>query len=217
MKAELQAGRQTVSDGQLCPARGGNQGELLTGAMNGYFYEQVLRGNGYVFSTALAGNALVAATTTNAPAIWNPPSSGKMLILQKITYNRTAVGTPLEGGIVYAKASAQALGTGADIVSGTAVAAVNLRFDLGDNSGMKFFPTTISTTPTPSYFANAGISQAASTGTTTGVQTFQLVDWINGSIVVAPGTLFSLCAQVSLSTTYSISIFGLSVPLPQAS
>ena len=216
MKSVFEVGPKRASDDDVVIGRCGNMGELLTGAMNGFFYEQVMRGNGYCFSTALAGNALVAATTTNAPALLNPPQSGRIFVMEKITYNRTAIGTPLEGGIVYCKtAIGSIVGTGADIVSGTLVGGTNLRFDLGDNSGMKFYPTTISTTLTPTFFANSGISQAASTGTTTGVQHFHAIDYINGMIVIPPGWMFSLAAQVSLSTTYSISLFGLSLPIPQ--
>ncbi len=209
------AGKQALTDGFSGPERLGNQGEVITGAMNGFFYEQILRGNGYVWNTALAGNALVAATTSNAPALCNPPASGRMLVLQKITYVRTAVGTPLEGGIVYCKTKTNSIiGTGADIVSGTLVAGGNLRFDGADNSGMLFFPTTIVTTPTPTFFVESGISQAASTGTTTGVMSLNLIDYINGLIVVPPGWMFSIAASVSLSTTYAISIMGLSLPAP---
>ena len=215
MLAEALVGPQRRTDHDVGKLRMGSYGELVCNNFNGFFFEQVMRGNGYVFSTALAGNALVAATTTNAPAILNPAQSNRLLVLQKITFNRTAVGTPLEGGIVYCKTPVSSIvGTAADIVSGTLVAAVNLRPDLPDNSGMKFYPTTIATTPTPTFFANAGVSQAASTGTTTGVGTFAAVDHINGLIIMPPGWMFSLAAQVSLSTTYSISIFALSLPLP---
>ena len=215
-KIQAHTGVSRIADNTDADVRIGNQGEALTGAMNGFFYEQVMRGNGYVFSTALAGNALVAATTTNAPAIWNPPGSGRYLVIEKIVFGRSAVGTPLEGGIVHLRAQNinSYPGTAAAIVSATFVAALNLRSDLGDNSGMFFAPTTITTTGTPSFWATSGISQIASTGTTTGTGTFNVFSDINGMLVVAPGTLYQLGATVSLSTTYSISIFALSLPIP---
>jgi hypothetical protein len=141
--AQVKVGPQTPKDGQPFDARGDAWGAVGSSSMNGFFAEQVARGNGYSFTTALAGNALVAATTTNAPAIWNPPSSGRVLLVQCVKFGRTAKGTPLEGSVVYHRqTSVQGLGTGADIISGTSVAAVNLRSDLPDNSKMLFFPTT---------------------------------------------------------------------------
>lgn len=218
MDCELLVGPRRASDDDKITMRGGSFGEALTGAMNGFFFEQVMRGNGYSFSTAAAGAALVAATTTNAPAILNPPGSNRLLSIFKITFGRTAKGTPLEGSIVYLRLQnvVSVIGTGADIVSGTQVAAVNLRSDLPDNSGMRFYPATIATTPTPALWACSGVSQTADNGATTvtGPQSHRLIDEINGALVVGPGTLFSLGASAALSTTYTITIYALSLPLP---
>ena len=219
MRIEGHVGAGKYGDNLDVPLRIGNRGELICGDSIGTYAEEVMRGNGYVFSTALAGNALVAATTTNAPAIWNPPNSGRFLLIQKVTFARTAKGTPLEGSIVYLQLLNvfSRKGTAADLVSGTAVAAVNLRSDLGDNSGMVFFPTTIATTATPTVWACAGIGQTADNAATSlvGPRAEMLVDNINGLLCVGPGTLFSLGAAVSVSTTYTISIYALSVQIPQ--
>ncbi len=216
--AQVKTGPQTPKDGALSDVRGESWGAIGTSGMNGFFAEQVARGNGYSFPTVLAGNALVAATTTNVPAIWNPPSSGRVLLIQAIKFGRTAKVTPLEGSIVYLRqTSVQGLGTGADIISGTAVAAINLRSDLPDNSKMLFFPTTVSTTFTPSLLGPSGVAQTADNGATTvsGPHTdCNVVDWLWGMIQVWPGSYFSLGAAVSLSTTYTISILGLSLPKP---
>ena len=218
MELETIAGPQMVADGQHSKARGGSYGELVTNVSNGHFFEQVMRGNGYAFSTALAGNALIAPGTANAPAIWNPPNSGRLLSIIKVTYSRVAVGTPLEGGFIYTRLKDvhSRKGTAADLVSGTAVAALNLRSDLGDDSKMVFFPTTIVTTSTPDIWAYAGVGQTADDGATTvsGPRAEQLTDHINGMLVVAPGTLFSIAAGVSFNTTYDITIYALSLPMP---
>ena len=215
--AQVKAGPQTPKDGQPFDVRGDAWGAIGTSSMNGVFAEQVARGNGYSFSTILAGNALVAATTTNVPAIWNPPDSGRVLVLQCVRFGRTAKGTPLEGSIVYLRqAGVRGLGTGADIISGTAVAGVNLRSDLPDNSKMVFFPTTVSTTFTPSLLGPTGVAQTADNGATTvsGPRTDSVVDWLYGMVQVWPGSYLSLGAAVSISTTYTISILGLSLPKP---
>lgn len=216
--AQVKVGPQTPKDGALSDARGGPWGEIGTSSMNGFFAEQVARGNAYSFTTALAGNALVAATTTNAPAVWNPPDSGRVLLVQCVKFGRTAKGTPLEGSIVYQLLQdvRSGPGTGADVVSGTLVAAVNLRSDLTDNSKMRFYPTTVATTRTPSVWGAAGVAQTADNGATTvsGPHAETVVDWLWGMLQVWPGSMLSLGAAVSLSTTYTISILGLSLPKP---
>ncbi len=216
--AQVKVGPQTPKDGSLSDVRGDAWGAIGTASMNGFFAEQVARGNGYSFNTALGGNTMVVATTTNAPAIWNPPSSGRVLLIQCVKFGRTAKGTPLEGGIVYLRqASVQGLGTGADIISGTAVAGVNLRSDLPDNSKMLFFPTTISTTFTPSFLGTTGVHQTADNGATTvsGPHTdCGVVDWHWGMLQIWPGSYMSLGTTAAISTSYTVSILALSLPKP---
>ena len=216
MEIQGQAGVANYADDVIGRVRIGAQGELVVSDMNGFFYEQTMRGNGYVYSTAVAGQALVAATTGNAPAIWNPPSSGRLCVIQKITYCRVAVGTPVEGGIVYLirKNTNSGPGTATDIVSATFVAGENLRPDLGDNSKFRYAPATIAVTTAPTVLAYSGISNIASTGTTTGVGSFATIDYIDGGIIVPPGNLFMLGATAAIATTYAISIYAFSLPTP---
>lgn len=208
-----------MGDGQDGPARLGNFGQVLSEASFGSFFDQVMRGNGYSFSTPAAGAEFKAAGANCAPAIWNPPGSGRLLSIIKLTIGRTAVGTPLEGGFYWTRLKnvSSRKGTAADLVSGTDVAAVNLRSDLGDNSGMVFFPTTIVTTTTPDFWAATGLGQSADDGATTvsGPRAEQLVDWVNGLLVVAPGTLVSLASAAASNTTYQSTIIALSLPMPR--
>jgi hypothetical protein len=219
MRVEGRVGPPRMADDDEKPLRLGNYGELMCNDMNGFYAEQVLRGNGYVWSTPIAGVALIAMTTANAPALWNPPNSGKVCVLQKITYLRTAVGTPLEGGIVYFTGvqPVRGVGTAADLPTNTPVAGRNLRLDLyGDNSGMTWCPATLTSTAafSPTFHSFSGVSQIAATGTTTGIGNQLLVDRIDGLIAIPPGGIFAIGANVSLSTTYAISVFGLCLPMP---
>jgi len=218
MRIEGRTGVARYADDQEGPPRYGNQGETLVSDMNGFFYEQAMRGNAFVYSTALAGNALVAATTTNAPFLWNPLGSGKNIVLIKIAAGRTAKGTPLEGNIVYltlANAGA-AVGTGAPIVSGTFVAGVNCLLGGGQASIAKFAPTTVATTGTPTIIGPAGFAQTADNGATTvsGPHSESLIDYINGLIIIPPGNTFQIGASVALSSTYAFSIWALELPVP---
>ena len=211
-------GSQRASDGDERAIRLGNHGEVVTNSGVGSFYDQISRGNGYAFATAIAGAEFPAAgASANVPAIWNPPGSGRVLSIIKVVIARTAVGTPLEAAICYQRLQAvnSRKGTAADLVSGTAVAAVNLRSDLGDASGMVFFPTTMVTTTTPTLWATA-FAQTADDGATTvsGPRTEVICDHVDGLLLVYPGTLFSMSASAATNTTYQTTIFGLSLPLP---
>ncbi len=220
-------GPQTPKDFTWPEVRGGPWGELGTSEMSGFFAEQTARGNGYCFSSALAGVALIATTNTtnNKMLIWNPPTSGKVLILQCVKYGRTAVGaTPLEGSIVYGRAqgilsASPVAGTGSpgDIVSYTKVAAVNLRSDIvGDNSGMLFAPAASVLQAAPTLWAASGIAQTADNGASSveGPQVQYCADWLWGSLQVWPGSLMCVGAAVAILTTYTIGIYGVVLPKP---
>lgn len=215
---ELTTGVRVANDGDVYGAKGGFYGETLTDT---FYAEQVARGNGYCFSSALAGVALIAATTTNNKMVlWNPPDSGRIFYLHMTKFGRTAVGTPLEGSIVYNRAqNIRSFGaTGNDIVSGTAVAGVNLRSDKGDDSKLMFFPAASVFTTAPALWGASGIAQTADNGATTvgGPQTQWIVDEVRGLLQLFPGTAMCIGAAVSIATTYTISMYGLSLRLPES-
>lgn len=214
MRIEGRVGVQRQGDDSLIAPRFGNQGEVIVSDMNGFFYEQVMRGNGFVYSNAAAGVALVAATTSNAPFIWNPAGSGKNLVLIKVVASFSAIGTPVAGSIVYLtipNAGSQ-IGTAQPIVSLTEVAGANLLVSQGNRSVMRFAPATVATTPTPGILCASSFGQASAVTTT--VVPLTLTDWIYGAIVIPPGNTFQLGASASISSTYCFSIFGLELPIP---
>jgi hypothetical protein len=90
--AEIRSGFTTLADGTVAPARASRVGGLATADAQGRYYEQTSRGN--VFSLVLTawttsinvGNVISAAAgaATNF-ALWNPPGSGKNLSLLKFS------------------------------------------------------------------------------------------------------------------------------------
>lgn len=215
---DLQVGPARRPDGILSTPRGDNYGGASSSNLLPFYFEQAMRGNMYVWSTALAGVALATPTTSNAPFLWNPPNSGKLLVLVKIVAGRTAKGTPLESSIVYCTL-ANAIsgpGTAAPIVSLTAVAGTNCLLGAGDTSGMRFAPATVATTGNTVLFAASGFAQTADNGATTvsGPRSETMIDLIDGAIIVPPGNTFQLASAAATSTTYTFSIYGVVLPIP---
>ena len=127
--------------------------------------------------------------------------------------------TPLEGGLVYLREAYSLganIGTGSPVVSGTHVAPINCLGPVGTPaSAMRFYPTTVVfTSGAVTYFCNSGLSQTADDGATTvsGPRTIQLIDYVDGAIVVPPGGGFALGGQVSTDTTYAITIIAAELP-----
>jgi hypothetical protein len=163
---QLRAGSQTPKDNTWTDVRGGPWGELGTSDMSGFFAEQIARGNGYSFSSALAGVALIATTNTvnNKMLIWNPPTSGRVLVLQCVKFGRTAKGTPLEGSVVYGGRRASCpppRSPARPPCPATSRATRRSRGQpagdiVGDQSGMLFAPAASTLNVAPSLWATAG-------------------------------------------------------------
>lgn len=84
MLAELQVGPTAtpMTDGNQRVAALGRFGQVLTGDYLPQYAELVTRGNVFTATTAAAGVAPGTAASTTPPfALWNPPNSGKNLVV----------------------------------------------------------------------------------------------------------------------------------------
>ena len=215
MEIELLTGVARRADDMTSKARGGSQGELVVGELNGKYYEQIMRGNGFVYSQAAAGVAPIALAATSSPIIWNPSDSNTFLQLIAVKIGLVTVGTPVAGMFEYTFQNnmGASIGTGAPVVSLTQVAGVNLRLSGGKASVMRFAPATITLTTANTFLCPVGLSMA--TAATTAIAPFGgFKDDVDGMIVVPPGSTFGVAANAALGSTYCISIFGLELPIP---
>ncbi len=214
MRIEGRVGVSRYADDQEGPPRLGNQGELVVAELNPKYYEQTMRGNHFVYSAAIGGAVLAAFTTSTAPFIWNPMGSGKNLVITKVAVGLDATGTTAAGHVVYGYQSGlgSSFGTAAPVVSLTKVAGVNLLIGAGIASAMYFAPTTVSLTSACTFLCSMGLGQAAAT--TSATSPFIAVDEVDGRIIIPPGSAFSVAASGSIASTYTISIYGLELPIP---
>jgi len=214
MRLEQVVGPARYGDDMEAQWRQGNQGETIVGQLNPEHYEQVLRGNGFVYSAAAAGAALAAFGVNSAPFIWNPTGSGKNLVIVKVAVGLASV-TATAGHVVYGfmQNMGSQIGTAQPVVSGTFVAPTNLLIGAGNQSVIRFAPTTVTllAATAATFFSTMGLGQAtAATGATS---PFMAVDNIDGAIIIPPGCAFVIGASATIST-YCTSIYGLELPIP---
>jgi hypothetical protein len=81
-----QTGKQV---GQNIPASVGEFGDPLVSELQPRYYEQAYRGQSFILSVAAAAGTAYTGTSGGTPllAIWNPPGSGKNLVLLRATTN----------------------------------------------------------------------------------------------------------------------------------
>ena len=210
MNIEIVTGLAKRVDAMIASPRGGNQGELVVGELNPKYYEQTMRGNSFIFTTTTA--AAVTALGNNIPTIWNPASSGKLLVLTKVTIQVAAGGVPAVSGFQWGflKNVGAVVGTGAPVITFTQVAPINLNVGSPTSSAMLWAPAVCTFTTAPALLAAIGINLGGSATQTPWIG----MDDVDGRIIVSPGNLIQIGASTATSTTFNVSIWGIEVPLP---
>lgn len=132
-------GIRSVGKGAIDYLSIGMRGQILTDITGKY---GALCEKGYVFAAPVAAAAAVpiATTLTNAPALWNPASSGKWVYPLRICLSLGAIGTPILQGftISYLKDAGDNIGTAAPVVTWTNVAPTCLLIGKGTVQAQSF-------------------------------------------------------------------------------
>jgi hypothetical protein len=162
--------------------RGDRTGALVNTAGHADFQEAVISGNAMVVSNAVAGVTHGTVFGTTAPiSLWNPPSSGKNLVIWKAIV-ATVSGTLGYGFYAFGQYAQAAL------PAGTELTPVNALLGYPRGVGRAFTgATAVGGTPTiirPSITYGAFAGAAAMPGV--------LSDFVNGEIIVTQGMAIAL-------------------------
>lgn len=174
----------------------GPSGEKLTAECHGRYYNACYRGGVFLFSAAAVTLPVNAATLASKFAIYNPPSSGK--VMELITCDA------------------------ASVVATTVVDALGLYFSTGTNATGSTFTTPGTIVP---MYLGGGASSAmtgysALTHVGTPVLACLMQTWgatavtnqninsyeFNGKVIVPPGTVISLAMTTAASTGSGITL-----------
>lgn len=204
-------GAQNNSDGALQIPRLGKQGDLASSQLHGKFYEQTYRGNVYglgISNTAATSlNAIatgLTATATPLVGCYNPPTSNVNLVILRasIVTATVAASAVSPGGFMWCFGTGQTVSTGLVPFNQKTLAA-------GGGVGQAFTMTTVMTGLSGSLVAKRGspISPFNAAGNATAVALLggASLEEVEGSIIVPPGGVAGLFAQVS-STTWSATV-----------
>lgn len=145
MFPQVRIGPQTLADGDLTQERGTKDGSLAGVNAHGYYQEPTYRGN--VFSmnlaattTGVAAGNLVSAAAAAAVqfALFNPPSSGKLLVLLRFRMgiiSGTPAAGPLFHGFYVGSTSVAGTGTILNNIVGGSTASVAKGFATAASTG----------------------------------------------------------------------------------
>jgi hypothetical protein len=211
MLTEIRAGYTVMADGTISPARCSRIGCLCTGDAHGKYYEQTSRGNVYsLMLTATSGNIAAgnlwaaAAGATYQFALWNPIGSGKNLALLKFQV-WTVSGTAPVPPVIHAYAS------GVPTLATTVVTAIACNnIGLGAASVARALTSVAGTalTGATATFLLRAADLAVGAGTLTPANAFELkaTEYIDGDIVIPPGTMWAPQWATAAATLWGASI-----------
>ena len=194
MKIQTRVGIQNVNSGSETDLRSNRSGDLIVSQGHAKYQEAVLNGDVYIGAN-LAGTAVVTqaglSATTPALALHNPVGSGVYLSLLTITVDITA--SPAAAvGLMFA----YNLKSAAAPTATTLAQVTNAILDLGKLPiGQCYRISTLAAAPLAIRYLGGSIGASAISG-------IQLIDNIDGSIIISPGVV------VSIQTTSAASIIS---------
>lgn len=201
--------------GSQRPGLAGRMGELVVSALHGKYYELAYNGNVFIGSTAVAGVVPpIYNNTTQQYCIFNPLGSGVNIVPLKVSLGLVTVGVVTDHFCWgYLLNCGAAIATGAKITAGSTVTPVNANLG-GANaktSQSLFLPASITCTA-PSYLRNMGVTSFEATTPTAANSFWQLTEYYDGDLIVAPGTAVFISNNIAGVATWDIAVTWAEVP-----
>jgi len=212
----FQEGLQTLGPGANAFGSVGSFGNLLTSELYGEFGELTRRGLVFTATVAAAAAVPVNTTLTNAPCLWNPASSGKICIPLRVSLSLGAIGTPILNGftISYLTNTGDNIGTGAPVVTFTAIAPVCTLLGKGITPKTKFAGAVVTYTTQPAKLLDLGFGHHLEGSAASGQLYSQFHHDFKGSVIMPPGTLIAFGSTIATSTTYWTTFTFAEIPAP---
>jgi len=198
--SEMRVGMLAVGEGVEVKQRATKTAALVVAAGHGGLVELAMNNCLMLASTAVAGVAPGTALSTTPPiCLWNPLNSGKNLAILK-SFLGLKSGTLGGGSIVYGFVPAQ----NAAPTTGSELTVQSCKLGSPNGVGRVFQGSTVVATPTilrPAFLEGAMVD-------TTAIGPQNVVDYVDGEIIVPPGNCF-IIQGVAGAGTSPLLIFGL--------
>lgn len=204
----------SINDGQLTNFTSGNYGEQLVSDFWGKYGAMVRRGYVWVARVNTAASVPVNSTLTNAPALWNPAGSNKIVVPLKIMFSVGAIGTPILHGFTlsYLNSAGSTAATAAPVLTFTTQASVNMKLGGGGTATTLFAPAVVTYTTQPAVLMDLGLGHYLEGAAATG-QLYTLMHDFDSELQIPPGSLVAVGSTIASSTTYYTTIIYAELPM----
>ena len=183
-------------------------------AAHGTYYQAIKGGRTFVGSNAVTGLLVpIYSSKANALTLWNPSGNIYDLVVMAF-YAGFYSTTGAAGSLIYTYITnaGSSIATAGPFPTATFATPVNAYVGAGYTSTALFSPAVNTTTATAAILRTSGLSQLTLTvgASTTG---WQWTDYIDGMIVLAPGTALQVYGSTAFATVCNQTIVWEEVPI----
>jgi hypothetical protein len=197
------------TDGTETSLGGDNWGNQLVANFGPKYLEWVRRGWVFTARPTAAAALVIFSTATNAPTLWNPEGSGKLVVPLFLNLHSVAVASAVHTGVLIGLKTAcgSTAATGAPFPTFTNKAPTNNCPATGKAATTKFADNVVTFTAIPTVFADLGMYQAAA-----GLPVDPHYEF-NGEFALGPGDAMTIMGQAASVNTYWMSLIFAELPL----
>jgi len=213
---EFLTGIQNVPDAQQILQSAGNYGQALQSEIVGKYAYFAQKGWVGVARSGAAAAIPIYSTSTNSPTLWNPSSSGRMVIPLKATFTHASGAINAFTGFVVCMITntGDTAATGLPFATFTNVAPVNVLLGKGSTLTSKFANAAVTWTTQPTPVLDIGLGTQVQGAGNNG-QPYTLVYDFDGGLMMPPGTAINIAGALASGTAlFWTTIFFAEIMIP---
>ena len=178
------------------------------------YFEWTRRGLVFTARPTAAAALVIFSTATNAPTLWNPSDSNKIVVPIRLTLHPVAVASAVHTGILlgFQAGCGATVGTGLPLPTFTNKAPTNNLPASGKTAKTKFSDSVVTFTAIPSILQDIGLVQNVDGTPATGGFSSLYYDF-DGTVALGPGDIMSVMGQAASVNTFWMSIQFAELPL----
>jgi hypothetical protein len=197
---EFLTGIQNQPDSQTILQAAGGYGQGLVAELLPKYAEFAKRGWTFAARSGAAAAIPIFTTLTNAPTLWNPSSSNRLVIPLKVMFTHASGAINAFTGFVVCALSntGDVYGTALPIITWANLAPVNMLLGRGSVSTSQFANGTVTWTVQPSAVQDIGLGTTVQGGANG--EPYTMVYDFDGSLMVPPGTAIAIGGRLASGT-----------------
>jgi hypothetical protein len=201
------------------PLNGDNWGAMLVAEQGPQYLEWLRRGWIFSVKTATAAAIPIYSTATNAPTLWNPLSSGKLVVPLFINFTQAAVASAAVTGfmVMVEDGMGDFQQTGAPFPTFTNIAPVSCLVGSKLVATTRYAHGTVTWTTQPTALFDLGIGQNVQGTAATGAPVGGLSYELKGKVGLLPGGAMAVGGYAASGNTWTVSIVFAELPMPKPS